>query len=109
MALYLARAKYSNSAFKGMVDNPQDREAAANKLFSALNVKMHNLYFSVSSAEIVAIMEGSAENMAAVEMVTSSTGTFSSFETIEIIDSKSMTSAMETANNVVSAYQAPNQ
>ena len=48
MALYLARAKYSNAAFKGMVDNPQDREAAANKLFSALNVKMHNLYFSVS-------------------------------------------------------------
>ena len=56
--------------------------AAANKLFSALNVnvKMHNLYLSVSSAEIVAIMEGSAENMAAVKMVTSSTGTFSSFK-----------------------------
>ena len=92
MALYLARAKYSNSAFKGMVDNPQDREAAANKLSSALNVNM----------------EGSAENIAAVEMVTSSTGTFSSFEGIEIIDSKSMTSAMVTANKVVSAYQTPN-
>ena len=60
MALYLARANYSNEAFKGMVNNRQDREAAANKLFSALNVKMHNLCFSVSSAEIVAIMEGSA-------------------------------------------------
>ena len=93
MALYLARAKYSNAAFKGMVDNPQDREAAASKLSSALNVNM----------------EGSAENIAAVEMVTSSTGTFSSFEVIEIIDSNSMTSAMETANKVVSAYQAPNQ
>ena len=92
MALYLARAKYSNSAFKGMVDNPQDREAAASKLSSALNVNM----------------EGSAENIAAVEMVTSSTGTFSSFEAIEIIDSKSMTSAMVTANKVVSAYQTPN-
>ena len=53
-------------------------------------------------------MEGSAENIAAVEMVTSSTGTFISFEAIEIIDSKSMTSAMVTANKVVSAYQAPN-
>ena len=53
-------------------------------------------------------MEGSAENIAAVEMVTSSTGTFSSFEVIEIIDSKSMTSAMVTANKVFSAYQAPN-
>ena len=63
----------------------------------------------MSSAEIVAIMEGSPENIAAVEMVTSSTGTFSSFEAIEIIDSKSMISAMVTAKKVVSAYQAPNQ
>ena len=47
--------------------------------------------------------------MAAVEMVTMSTGTFTSFEGIEIIDSKSMTAAMETANKVVSAYQAPNK
>ena len=60
MALYLARAKYSNAAFKGMVDSPQDLQAAANKLFGALGVKMHNLYFSVSDAEIVAILEGSA-------------------------------------------------
>ena len=108
MALYMTRAKLSNEAFKGYVSNPQDREAAANKLFGALGVKMHNLYFSVSGAEIVAILEGSAENLAAVVMVTSSKGTFTSFETIEIIDSKSMTSAMGTANKVVSAYQAPN-
>ena len=92
-----------------MVDCPQDREAAANKLFCALDVKMHNLYFSVSGAEIVAILGASAENLAAIVMVTSSTGTFTSIETIEIIDSKSMTSAMETANKVISAYQAPNQ
>ena len=39
MALYLARAKYSNSAFKGMVDSPQDLEAAANKLFDTLDVE----------------------------------------------------------------------
>ena len=47
--------------------------------------------------------------MAAVEMVTISSGVFTSVEGIEIIDSKSMTAAMETANKVVSAYQAPNK
>ena len=71
--------------------------------------KMHNIYFSVSSAEIVGILEGNAENMAALEMVTMSTGTFTSIDAKEVIDSKSMTAAMETANKVVSAYQAPNQ
>jgi uncharacterized protein with GYD domain len=109
MSLYFFSAKYSNAAFKGMVDTPQDREAAANKLFNAMGVKMHNIYFSVSSAEIVGILEGNAENMAALEMVTMSTGTFTSIDAKEVIDSKSMTAAMETANKVVSAYQAPNQ
>ena len=47
--------------------------------------------------------------MAALEMVTMSTGTFTSIDAKEVIDSKSMTTAMETANKVVSAYQAPNQ
>ena len=56
-----------------------------------------------------AISEIDAESMAAVEMVTMSSGVFTSVEGIEIIDSKSMTAAMETANKVVSAYQAPNK
>jgi flagellar hook-basal body complex protein FliE len=42
-------------------------------------------------------------------MVTMSTGTFTNLEAIEIVDSESMTAAMETANKVVSAYQAPNK
>ena len=44
-----------------------------------------------------------------MEMVASSTGTIESIEALEIIDSKSMTAAMATANKVVSAYQAPNK
>jgi uncharacterized protein with GYD domain len=84
MSLYLVRGKYSNAAFKGMVDSPQDREAAARKLFTAVGVDMQSVYFSVSTAEIVAIAEGSAESMAAVEMVTMSTGTFTAKNIIEI-------------------------
>ena len=61
MALYLARAKYSNAAFKGMVDSPQDREAAARKIFEAVGMTMHQCYFSVSSAELIAIGEGTPE------------------------------------------------
>jgi len=109
MALYLARAKYSNAAFKGMVDSPQDREAGGRKIIEALGMILHQVYFSVSTAESVFIIEGTAENIAALEMVISSTGTMESIEAIEIIDSKSMTAAMETANKVVSEYRAPNQ
>ena len=86
MGLYLVKGKYSNAAFKGMVDSPQDREAAARKLFAAVGIEMQSTYFSVSSAEIVVIAEGIAESIAAVEMVTMSAGTFTGLEAIEVID-----------------------
>ena len=109
MSLYMTRAKLSNEAFKGYVNDPKDREAAVQALMSAAGVTMHNMYFSVSTAEIVTIGEGTAEQFAAVEMVIASSGTVTSFEGIEIIDSKSMTAAMQTANKIVSSYQAPNK
>ena len=52
-------------------------------------------------------MEAEADRIGALEMIGMSTSSFTSFEVREIIDSKSMTAAMETANKVVSAYQAP--
>ena len=44
MSLYLVKGKYSNAAFKGMVDSPQDRETAARKLFAAVGVDMQSVY-----------------------------------------------------------------
>ena len=102
-------AKQSNAAYKGLVDTPQDRAAAAHKLADALEMKMHQIYLSVSSAEIVFIVEAEADRVGALEMIGMSTSSFTSFEVREIIDSKSMTAAMETANKIVSAYQAPNK
>ena len=107
--MYLFRFKLSNDAFAAYVNEPSHLEPAALKLIEAAGGKLHNYYYSVSTAETIAITEIDAESMAAVEMVTMSSGVFTSVEGIEIIDSKSMTAAMETANKVVSAYQAPNK
>ena len=45
--------------------------------------------------------------MAAAEMTIGSSGATTGIDVIELIDSKSMTAAMEKANKVVSAYQVP--
>ena len=42
MALYYFTADYSGEAFSGMVNSPQDREAAARKLIEAVGMKLHN-------------------------------------------------------------------
>ena len=108
-SLYLVRAKLSTEAFKGFVNNPQDREAPVRKLFGAVGVKFQNLYFSVSTREVVVLAESTAEDMAAVQMVTSAAGTTIGFEALELIDAKSMTAAMEKANQTMSTYRAPNK
>ena len=109
MSTYIASARYSNEAFKGMVAQPQDREAAARGIFEALGVQLHQLYFSVNEAEIVAIMEGEAQQMAALEMVTKGSGTFDAFSAKEVISMSDMRAAMETASKVASAYAPPNR
>ena len=73
-------AEQSNAAYKGLVDTPQDRAAAAHKLADALEIKMHQIYLSVSSAEIVFIVEAEADKVAALEMIGMSTSSFTSFE-----------------------------
>ena len=109
MSTYIASAKYSNDAFKGMVATPQDREAAARTLFDAVGIAMHQIFFSVNEAEIIVVVEGTAEQMAAVEMVTMATGTFDGFQAKEVIDMASMRAAMESASKVMSAYAPPNR
>ena len=47
--------------------------------------------------------------MAAAEMAIGSSGAITGIEVVELIDSKSMTAAMEKVNEAVSAYQALNR
>ena len=66
------------------------------------------MYFSVSISWIVTI-EGTTDAMAAAEMVLDSSVKTTGIEVIELIDSKSMTTVLETANKVVSPYQASSE
>ena len=45
MPFYMFQARYTADAIKAMVDNPQDREAAARPLIEAIGGKLHNLFF----------------------------------------------------------------
>ena len=56
MALYIFTADYSGEAFSGMVNSPQDREAAARKLIEAVGMKLHNFYFCVNTGQILSLI-----------------------------------------------------
>ena len=109
MALYYFTADYSGEAFSGMVNSPQDREAAARKLIEAVGMKLHNFYFCVNTGQIIGMIEGTGSQMSTLDMVIMASGAFTCVEAKEVISASEMTSCMDAASKVMSTYKAPNK
>ena len=109
MALYYFTADYSGEAFSGMVNRPQDREAAARKLIEAVGMKLHNFYFCINTGQIIGMIEGTGSQMSTLDMVIMASGAFTCVEAKEVISAPEMTSCMDAANKVMSTYKAPNK
>ena len=113
MALYLVRARYSAAAFQGMLAAPHDRGQAATGLFKSLGIKTHEILFSVSTGSIVALVEGTAEQLADTTMIVMESGAFSEIGAEEMISTKTMTAAMASAGAKAGAkaakYKAPHK
>ena len=107
MALYYFTADYSGEAFSGMVNSPQDREAAARKLIEAVGMKLHNFYFCVNTGQIIGMIEGTGSQMSTLDMVIMASGAFTCFEAKDVLSATEMTSCMDAANKVMSTYKAP--
>ena len=109
MTTYLVRAKYTSSAFTGMLNSPSDRGAAAKAIFAAAGLSTQSIYYEVSSASLLAIVEGTADQLTAVTMVVMSTGTAIEIETTEIISTAAMNEAMGVAQGMRDKYTSPNE
>ena len=108
MLLYLTHAQYSAVGFKGMVTVPSDRGSAAKELFESLGIKTHSIHYVISSAEIVCMLDSTAEQMAVVEMVMMTSGAFTGIRSLELITIREMNFAMVLACSYAGDYSAPN-
>ena len=52
MSLYLARARYTADAFKGMIAKPEDRAAPVKAMFEAAGAKLLHVWFTPSTREL---------------------------------------------------------
>ena len=99
MSLYLTRAKYSPEAFKGMIANPSDREAAGRAMIEAAGIKLHHMWYS-GNGEVICIVEGDAVAGSTVGMVVMASGGFTSEESTELITMAQMIDAMKGAGAI---------
>ena len=105
MPFYLFEAKYTGASIKALVDNPQDREGPAHKLFEAAGAKMHNLFFTFGERDAIVIIEApDDETMAACALVAGASGAFSSGATTKLMTPAEAKSAMAKAKDVAGAY-----
>ncbi len=108
MAFYLFKANYSVDAIKAMVNEPQDREAAANQIIEALGGTLHHFFFALGDTDIIAIIEVPDDtDMVAGSLIVSASGNFSNASTTKLMTSSQAKEAMSKAKAVASAYTPP--
>ena len=108
MPFYLFTGRYTTASLKAMVENPQDREAAARKLIEAAGGKLHHLFFAFGEDDLVALIEAPDDAiMAAGALAVGAGGALSSGATTKLMTAQEAMKAMGEAGKALSAYTPP--
>ena len=106
MPLYLARFSYTTDAMKALVNEPQDRSAAARELADSLGGKLLGFWYAFGEFDGVFLMEAPDNaSAAAVGMAVGASGALSEIETTVLLDMDEAQDAMRKA--AAATYRPP--
>jgi uncharacterized protein with GYD domain len=106
MPFYMFQGRYTAAALKAMVDNPQDREAAARPLVEAVGGKLHHFFFCFGSEDVIAIIEAPDDKaMAAGSLAIGASGAFSGGATTKLMTANEAMAAMTAAQTASASYK----
>ena len=106
MPFYLFQGRYTTASLKAMVDNPQDREAAAGALIEAVGGKLHHLFFCFGEEDVIALIEAPDDSaMAACALAVGASGSMSGGATTKLMTSAEAMKAMGAAKAASAKYQ----
>lgn len=108
MTLYLSQFSYAAHSVKAMVDKPQERRSAAEKIFVAAGGKLIDMYFCFGEYDGLVITEFPSEvDVASAVLAVGSSGVFSKVHTTVLISTDDAVKAMEKAHGIAAAYKPP--
>ena len=97
MPLYLGRFKYSAEALRAMIDQPQDRGAAAAHTAESLGCKLHGIWWALGDRDGAFLLEAPDNvTVAALSMAVGASGQIST-ETTALLDMNEAQEAMRRA------------
>jgi uncharacterized protein with GYD domain len=106
MPLYLSRFSYTPAAIKALVDQPQDRSAAAREAAETLGCKVVGFWYTFGEFDGVFLMEAPDNaSAAAVAMAVGAGGALSALETTVLLDMDEAQDAMRKA--AAATYRPP--
>ena len=107
MVTFFFRVKYSATAIKGMVENPQDRETPIRAIATAVGINIDSVYFSADSAEVMGFASGTHESKDAFYLMAYASGALdrNDSECVEVIDSSAFKASMQKASDIIGKYK----
>ena len=106
MSFYLFQGRYTTASLKAMVDEPQDREAAARELIEAVGGKLHHLFFCFGSDDVMALIEAPDDTaMAACALAVGASGSMSGGATTKLMTSAEAMGALAAAKQASASYR----
>ena len=107
MTLYLVQCRYTAEAWKGLVAQPEDRTALAEKVCEAYGGKLHHLFFAFGEYDLVELIEApDNETMMAILMASASAGSLTDIKTTVLMSPAEAKNAMSQAS-ATTVYRAP--
>ena len=109
MAVIQLRGQFNDQGFKGLVNNPHDRKAAADKFANSIGFKLLNYYFAPATGSAVVTFEGDPNKMPLLELVIMESGSFLTCGAEILTPIEELMEMQVTANALISEYDAPNR
>ena len=106
MAMYLSRFSYTPETWARMIQNPQDRRAAAKTYIESVGGKLHGFWYSFGAHDGWNLWEAPDNvSMAAVALAIGAGGAVSSYETTILLSVEETMEALGKAQSV--KYRPP--
>ena len=108
MPLFITTGCYSDTAAKGMIGNPSDREKAARAIFEAAGGKLQSFYVTTGETDWMAITEfADGADMLPALLVVGASGAVSNVKTVRAYTGSEFKAAQEKAGKIASSYKSP--
>ena len=106
MAMYLTRFNYTPATWARLIENPEDRRAAARTYIEQVGGKLHGFWYAFGERDGLTLWEApDNEAMAAVVLAIGSGGALSACETTVLLTVEETMAALAKAKSV--RYRPP--